>query len=149
MPVSSALRMEELVWCPWPTSLVSLVALSLAACSEPQKADDTGPECEPVSEVPYDGLDQDCDGEDLTDVDGDGYVYTGVGGRDCDDQNASIHPGANEICDGIDNDCDGDTDSEDADVYDGWLLGADIAYYPTRAGSGYAASNAIYRQHLA
>ena len=109
-------------------SILSAAALLAGGCSEPEKSDDTGPECEPVSEVPYDGLDQDCDGEDLTDVDGDGYVYTGVGGRDCDDQNASIHPGANEICDGIDNDCDGDTDSEDADVYDGWLLGADTAY---------------------
>jgi len=39
------------------------------------------------------------------DADGDGYT---VGQRDCDDQNAAIHPGGTDFCgDGIDQDCSG------------------------------------------
>ena len=74
-------------------------------------------------EVPYDGVDQDCDGADLIDVDGDGYA--GGTGSDCDDDDASIHPGASEIpYDGIDNDCDGgDLRDVDADGYAADVIG--------------------------
>lgn len=68
-----------------------------------------------AEEVPYDGIDQDCDGEDLVDVDGDGYALA----DDCDDSDASVHPDAEELAyDGIDQDCDGD-DLVDVDG-DGW-----------------------------
>ena len=43
------------------------------------------------------------------DQDGDGYVYA----EDCDDTNASIHPGAAEQCNIIDDDCDGTVDEDD------------------------------------
>ena len=44
-------------------------------------------------EVPYDGIDQDCDEVDLTDVDGDGYDAEVIGGDDCDDTDPAINPG--------------------------------------------------------
>ena len=59
-------------------------------------------------EIPYDGIDQDCSGSDLVDVDADGFNSSVVGGLDCDDNNASAFPGATEVGgDGIDQDCDG------------------------------------------
>ena len=44
------------------------------------------------------------------DRDGDGVPR----GTDCDDDNSSVYPGADELCDGVDNDCDGRVDEEDA-----------------------------------
>ena len=57
-------------------------------------------------DIPCDGIDQNCDGIDDSDIDGDGYESIECGGYDCDDYDASIHPMATEICDGIDNNCD-------------------------------------------
>ena len=54
------------------------------------------------------------------DLDGDGF--TDCGG-DCDDDDATIHPGAPELCDGVDNNCDGvlpdDEEDHDGDGYRG------------------------------
>ncbi len=62
----------------------------------------------PTTEVPYDGIDQDCDGLDLVDVDGDGEPSATVGGPDCDDSSAAVGVTQAEVCgDGIDNDCSG------------------------------------------
>ncbi len=70
-------------------------------------------------ELPYDGIDQDCDGQDLADVDLDGWDG-GPNGTDCDDANADIHPGAVDVAyDGVDADCAGDSDYDvDGDGFD-------------------------------
>ena len=48
---------------------------------------------------------------------------TGVdNGDDCNDQDAFVYPGAQEICDGLDNDCDGEIDNSIGDL---WYLDAD------------------------
>lgn len=77
-----------------------------------------------ATEIPYDGIDNDCYGGDLTDVDGDGYDSDTVsGGTDCDDSDATVHPRATQGADGVDDDCDGTVD-ELTDWYDddgdGW-----------------------------
>jgi hypothetical protein len=86
--------------------------------------DDGNPSVHPdAAEVPYDGVDQDCDGADLTDVDEDGYDGYEAGGDDCDDDNPDVRPNADETCDGVDADCDGQLEvwgESDADG-DGWM----------------------------
>lgn len=54
----------------------------------------------------------------VADNDGDGYSTGGSASDDCDDTDASVHPGAIETCNGKDSDCDGLIDgglSADAD----------------------------------
>lgn len=97
---------------------------AVVSCTAPTSAySDLGDDCDDgdgdsfpgAHEVAYDDVDQDCDGVDLTDVDGDGYASSNAGGTDCDDQEEAVHPGATETpYDGIDQDCSG-ADSDDLD----------------------------------
>ena len=54
------------------------------------------------------------------DADGDGFAAS----DDCDDTDASVHPGADELCNGVDDDCDGDVDEDAVDV-SVWYADAD------------------------
>ncbi|MBN2799973.1 MAG: putative metal-binding motif-containing protein [Deltaproteobacteria bacterium] len=88
----------------------------------------------PGADEHCDGVDEDCDGrideESLysatyfTDADGDGFGDPSTvvracslpqgaveNDQDCDDEDAAVHPGADERCDGYDDDCDGIVDS--------------------------------------
>jgi Putative metal-binding motif/FG-GAP repeat len=104
-------------------------ALSLTTCPElGNDCDDNDATIAPTAtEVPYDGIDQDCTGADLTDVDGDGFEAVEVGANDCDDTDASVNPRGVEIPkDGIDQDCDGEDDIDgDGDGYGDADLGGD------------------------
>ncbi|OGL98361.1 hypothetical protein A2304_01545 [Candidatus Uhrbacteria bacterium RIFOXYB2_FULL_57_15] len=89
-----------------------------------------------------DGVTDESDAADVAtwygDVDGDGYGDSATtfascsapagyvaDATDCDDGNASVHPGADETCNGLDDDCDGTTDGDDATDAALWYADAD------------------------
>jgi len=117
------------VGAEWPTSLPK--------GAEDFDCDDRDPNAHPRAvDVPYDGLDANCDGLDDFDADGDLYIdakheadyaqhsaqpwYQGLPGGDCDDNAASSYPGApNDLpYDYVDTNCDGANEFDlDGDGY--------------------------------
>ena len=107
--------------------------VSRNACAAPDGYGDDASDCDDTAaarhpgatELPYDGIDQDCDGADLCDVDADGYTAAECGGDDCADADAGVYPGATELGDGVDRDCDGDTDEDGLPDQDELAAGSD------------------------
>ncbi|MFT5585597.1 MAG: hypothetical protein ACI9VR_003189 [Cognaticolwellia sp.] len=80
---------------------IQSVVLGLLACKDGDPAETDSP---PLS--------QDDTGEQIEDVDEDGWLSA----EDCDDEDPNINPDASELCQsGVDEDCDGLVDCEDAD----------------------------------
>ncbi len=88
--------------------------------SPPEDCDEADASINPDAvDVPYNGIDEDCTGADLVDVDGDGHDAQEEGGADCNDANAAISPEATELCDnGTDEDCDAEIDEGCTQVSD-------------------------------
>jgi hypothetical protein len=98
-----------------------------------EDCDDTDPDVNPGAAELCDGVDNDCSGEiddDATDAatfyadaDADGYgspehptlacaapAGTTTDSSDCNDEDATVNPGADEVCDAVDNNCDTQVD---------------------------------------
>ena len=120
--------------------------LSEAEIAIGDDCDDTDASINPsATDTPDDGIDQDCDGSDSTEIldeDGDGHGTD----TDCDDSDAAINTDATEVCDGVDNNCNGDVDDDDSgvDLSTGttWYADSDADGEGDASGSGTRACDA-------
>jgi hypothetical protein len=121
--------------------------------SDDSDCDDGDSAVNPGAHEQCNGVDDDCDGstdeDDATDAatwyadsDADGYGDPGAAssacsqpsgtspdGTDCDDADAAVNPGADELCNGVDDDCDGTTDEDDAIDAATWYADDDLDGY--------------------
>ncbi len=135
-----------------------------SACDQPSghvadssDCDDDDDSVNPNAVETCNDTDDDCDGdidEDATDAttwyadaDGDGYGDADTvevscdaasgwldDATDCDDTDAAINPGAEEVCDGADNDCDSTTDENATDA---------ATWYEDSDGDGFGADATV------
>ncbi len=101
-PVDSG-ECVETAWYPDLDSDGFGAGLPVESCRAPHDHVASSTDCDDADasvfpgaeEAAYDGIDQDCDGSDLDDVDGDGSPLD----ADCDDDDPDRSPGFDEICD--------------------------------------------------
>jgi hypothetical protein len=132
-----------------PRSTTTACSRPSGYIADSSDCDDNDDDINPGADELCDGIDNDCDGtvdEDSAvdasswylDGDGDGYgdpsrttsacsLPSGyvVDGTDCDDGDASVNPGADELCNGDDDDCDGTVDESDAIDAPDWYVDVD------------------------
>ncbi|MBI5507907.1 MAG: putative metal-binding motif-containing protein [Deltaproteobacteria bacterium] len=101
-----------------------------------------------IGERCVNGIDDNCDGRidyqdpgecpaGCADGDGDGYLAATCGGRDCDDGDPAVSPGAVEDCtDNADNNCDGVVDGRDPGACPPACIDQDGDGYPDLACGG-------------
>ncbi len=109
---------------PFPGSCQDLDGDGFGAPGDPscfsgavEDCDDDSAAISPLAFDACDGVDNDCNLQDGTDADLDGFTTCG---GDCDDERSSIRPGRPERCNGVDDDCDGSIDEgfdNDGDGY--------------------------------
>ena len=93
-------------------------------CTHPEKVEPSPTETgeDTASDCEHEGCDSAIDTDTDTstdadaDADADGFASVETGGEDCDDSDAEVHPGADELpYDGVNNDCDASTPDDDLD----------------------------------
>lgn len=107
-------------------------AATAEACEAPEGMVDIAGDCDDADALFNPGATEDdcadpadynCDGSVVyADEDEDGFAAC----EECDDQNSSTYPGADEYCDGVDNDCDNTLDEDDALDVSTWYADSDL-----------------------
>ncbi len=125
---------EDPVDSPFDGDGDGFVSGAIPECQEHYPADaldcdDADPDRSPAAtEVPYDGLDNDCDESTPDDdLDGDGWPAA----EDCDDGARDVFPGAPELCNELDDDCD---DAVDEGIGTTWYPDGDLDGFGTGEG---------------